>query len=63
MTQLQMCIAEYRPVRLKLSGGSNKNEGRVEILEPYHGSVCDQDWDIYDATVACRMLNLPYEKY
>ena len=51
-------VIEYRPIRLKLSGGANKNEGRVEILEPFHGFVCGWSWDKDDAAVVCRMLNL-----
>ena len=40
---------------IRLVSGSAANEGRVEICNNNTwGSVCDQGWDINDASVACR---------
>ena len=42
---------------MRLSGGSNNLEGRVEVfLNGAWGTVCDDQWGINDATVVCTQL-------
>ena len=44
-------------VEVRLRGGVNQSHGRVEIgVGGTWGTVCDNDWDIQDAHVVCRML-------
>ena len=50
---------------LRLVGGSVPEEGRIEILHKGQwGTICDDNWDIEDATVACLELGYgPARKY
>ncbi|XP_076082455.1 neurotrypsin-like [Mytilus galloprovincialis] len=42
---------------LRINGGSQENKGRLEILyNDTWGTVCDDDFDNIDASVACRQL-------
>ncbi|KAL3875622.1 hypothetical protein ACJMK2_033554 [Sinanodonta woodiana] len=45
------------PIEVRLASGDEENSGRVEIkyLGEW-GVVCDDQWDIQDANVVCRML-------
>jgi len=41
---------------VRLQGGQNAQEGRVEICHYRWGTVCDNVWNENDANVVCRQL-------
>ena len=53
---------EFPPyVEIRLAGGKNPSEGRVEILyNERWGTVCDDDWDNFAAQVVCRQAGYLY---
>ncbi|XP_011672697.2 deleted in malignant brain tumors 1 protein-like [Strongylocentrotus purpuratus] len=49
--------AHPNPFQVRLIGGANKAEGRVEVMhDGSWGTVYDWIWDLRDAMVVCRML-------
>ena len=57
---LYVCIEKSSATEensIRLSDGVSLNEGRVDILlHKQWGTVCDSNWDLLDAIVACRQL-------
>ena len=49
---------------LRLVDGTSRYEGRVEIyLQGWWGTVCDNGWDVTEATIVCRELGFTNSQY
>uniref|UniRef100_A0A1X7V0V9 SRCR domain-containing protein n=1 Tax=Amphimedon queenslandica TaxID=400682 RepID=A0A1X7V0V9_AMPQE len=57
-----VCLERCNNGDVRLAGASSKTAGRVELcVETVWTSLCDQNWDLSDAMVACRQIGYsPY---
>lgn len=47
----------YPDGSIRLVGGRNPTEGNVEVFyKGRWGSICDDEWDIREAYIVCKML-------
>ena len=52
-----LCIEKCITGEVRLGGGQNPREGRVELcVDGQWGTVCDSSWTVSDAAVICRQI-------
>ena len=53
---LNVSAGQGSSVSIRLVGGSNYNEGRVEVFyNNTWGTICDDNWNAKNAKVVCNM--------
>ena len=56
----EQATREPRSGDLRLTGGHDESEGNLLVFhDGQWGGVCDDEWDEYDARVACKQLGYP----
>ena len=59
--KVQCLEGECTEGEVRLVGGVNETDGRVEVcLGGYWGKVCENSWTYQDAQVVCKQLGYPY---
>ncbi|XP_050554173.1 lysyl oxidase homolog 2 [Spodoptera frugiperda] len=54
-------VIDVSKSKLRLTGGKNIREGRVEIfLNGSWGSICPDGWTVYEASAVCRHLGMGF---
>ena len=57
-----LLLANCTDGEVRLVGGANQTEGRVEICSNNEwGTICDDQWGTEDAQVICRQLGFDTE--
>ena len=51
---------KYEELVFNVSGDGTAAAGMVKVVQPYEGTLCCEGWDVNDARVLCRTLNLPW---
>ena len=61
VTLIVLYVAGCMYGKIRLVGGADEYEGRVEIcIDNQWGTVCDDDWDASDAQVVCSQIGTSF---